>query len=224
MPNDLNELKKSADLAQKNKLDIPKAIDIIIPQAMKALDQIETIEEANEVRSRLQTIHTYIKRKLPGDRVHKLKKNNEWAKAYLTASRIAGAMWKDAEKFDGRPPEKREINHALKFTAQELGFADRFDARKCEKISLVNDQDFELYIKECNENGRQATLSGLVGIYDLINPKEDNEPATVSLYKRLSGTIKNLIKWKEEAEGDTKELIGTAIEVLSDAAEIEKDN
>ena len=227
MPPNIEKLKQDVRLATRNEIPILEVIDLLIPRALNALDECKTMDEVNEIRAQIDSVQTYIKRRLPGevkDRKKRLINSNRASTAYLKASRIAGAMWRTTDHLQGRPPKKGDLSHAL--SAEESGFLDRFDARKCVKASLVEDQDFEIYIKECNENLRQVTLSGLAGIYDLLNPKEDevkDPPNTKSLFIRLSETCEKIIEWREETEGDVYDLMTTAWECLSDAAEILKD-
>jgi len=56
--------------------------------------------------------------------------------------------------------------------------------------------------------------------------KEDRggkAPPTAPLYKRLSDTASKVYEWMDETEGDARELLVTAWEALSDAAEMLKD-
>jgi len=54
--------------------------------------------------------------------------------------------------------------------------------------------------------------------------RDGKDPPKSALYKRLETEANRLVEWMDEAEGDVKELMTTAIESLQDAAEIEKDN
>ena len=229
MTNELAKLKLDVVAISRGMVPIEEIIGIVVPSVMRALDSCGSVEEANEIRAQAEAVIGYISRRLPqemDDRKKRLATANKMNAAFLECCRKAGALWNASERFDGRPPEKRELNTAL-MTAEKAGFRDRHDARDCEKASQIHDEDFRIYLDECKRNLKQATLGGLVKIHDLLNPKEKGETDSIEtrpLHKRLSDIVEKLFEWREEAGGDIYDLMTTAWEALSDAAEIAKEN
>lgn len=221
----IDKLKLDVTAISRGMVPIGEIIDIVVPSVMRALDSCESVDEANEIRAQAEAVTGYISRRLPqemDDRKKRLASANKMNTVFLECCRKAGALWNASERLDGRPTEKREKNTAFICTAEQAGFRDRHDARDCEKSAMIHDEDFRMYLEECKKNFRQATLGGLVKIYDLLNPKEGEEGETKPLYKRLSDTAEKILKWREEAGGDIYDLMTTAWEALCNAAEIAK--
>jgi hypothetical protein len=226
----IDKLKLDVTAISRGMVPIREIIDLIVPRIEAALDKCTTVDEANEVRAQAEAVTGYLSRRLPqeiDDRKKRLTSANKMNTAYLECCRKAGALWNASERLDGRPTEKREKSTAFISTAEQAGFRDRHDARDCEKASLIHDEDFRMYLEECKKNLKQATLGGLVKVYDLLNPVVDDDGNPVSfntrpLHKRLSDTAEKILEWREEVGGDIYELMTTAWEALCDAAEIAK--
>jgi hypothetical protein len=222
----IDKLKLDVTAISRGMVPIGEIIDLIVPRIESTLDKCTTVDEANEVRAQAEAVTGYLSRRLPqeiDDRKKRLASANKMNTVFLECCRKAGALWSVSERLDGRPTEKREKSTAFISTAEQAGFRDRHDARDCEKSAMIHDEDFRLYLEECKKNFRQATLGGLVKIYDLLNPKEGEEGETKPLHKRLSDTAEKILEWRDdEAEGDIYNLMTTAWEALCDAAEIAK--
>ena len=173
-------LRQDTDKAITAKLSAQEIIETIYPRVLTALDKAETVEQANEIRHQVETVVLYVNKKIPAetdDRKKKLKRANKGNELFLLACRKAGLIWDMMEKHMGRPPEPDgESGQKLPlFTAQQAGFADRHDASRCAKVSRIHEEDFRTYKGECDINGRQYTLGGLVNVYDMMQSKDDGE-------------------------------------------------
>ena len=205
MDKSIVKLRQDTDKAITAKLTAQEIIETIYPRVLTALDQAETVEQANEIRNQVETVVLYVNNKIPaetGERKKKLKRANKGNELFLLACRKAGTIWDLMEKYKGRPVDsdgKSGQKLPLLFTAQQAGFADRHDASRCAKVSRIHDEDFRTYKIECDANGRQYTLGGLVYVYDAMQPKEEeeNEGDEVSFRKgspidRLHGIQKKI--------------------------------
>jgi hypothetical protein len=171
-------------------MPLNQVINSIYPLAQEALEQATTAKETNEVRRKIEAIVGYVNRRLPAEfkgRKKVLKRANKGNDLYLYACREAGAMWDVIEHHKGRPPAEEESVKELSLslptlTAQQAGFVDRFDARRCQKASKVDEEDYRTYKTECDSNGRQYTLTGLVNVYDAFNQESSEEGGEVSFY------------------------------------------
>jgi len=94
------------------------------------------------------------------------------------------------------------------------------DPEQFEDPARTNAQDLQdYYLKIALEN-----KFGIRQLREKIKKDKGDRLPKQSLQKLLSGIIDKLVEWQDEAEGDVKELMTTAIHSLQDAAEIEKDN
>lgn len=222
--------------AQEDELDkIPadELADVIIPNMVDAIEQAESIEEVNEIRVQIETVSTYVNRRLQievNDKKAATKKANKFNKAYLEACRKAGGFWLAAEKYEGRPPEDRQkASSFVRFlTAEEAGFPSRQDAHRCAKIAQLDEEDWRTYFQEKDNDGGQYTLGGLVHAYDLLNPKVDEEEGEIvkfttrSIRKRFRSYAKGILEALPVLEGDIADLAQTALDSLMDIEEIYK--
>lgn len=203
MDKSIVKLRQDTDKAISAKLTAQEIIETIYPRVLTALDEAETAEQANEIRHQVETVVLYVNKKIPletGDRKKKLKRANKGNELFLLACRKAGIIWDMMEKHKGRPEESGQ-KLPLLFTAQQAGFADRHDAHRCAKVSRVHEEDFRTYKGECDANGRQYTLGGLVYVYDEMQPpkeEEESEGDEVSFKKgspidRMHGIHKKIL-------------------------------
>lgn len=209
--------------------------DELVPKMESALEKATAIDEVNDVRARIASVVTYLQRRLPRDmkdRARVFKACNKSNRVYLESCMLAGRMWATTEKYNGRPPKDdqeslpgidKSVTAETLMTAVEAGFVDRMDARRCEKASLLNSQDVELYFSECDTNGRQYTLTGLASAFDLLNPKgggEDVQFTTRSIRARLKGLADKCDALLPHLEGDAIALVEDAADKLRDAWEL----
>jgi len=175
------KLRKDTDNAISANMPTEEIMATVYPRALSALDEADSVEQANEIRHQIETVVLYVNKRIPsetGERWKQLKKANKGNELFLLACRKAGLIWDMMEKYAGRPtnPDERSGQKLPLFTAQQAGFADRHDASRCAKISRIHEEDFRTYKTECDANGRQYTLGGLVNVYDMLqpNPKESD--------------------------------------------------
>lgn len=172
-------LRQDTDKAISANMPAEEIMATIYPRALSALDEADGAEQVNEIRHQIETVVLYVNKKIPaetGDRWKQLKKANKGNDLFLLACRKAGTIWDMMEKYKGRPPETDDGKSGQKlplFTAQQAGFSGRHDASRCAKVSRIHDEDFRTYKDECDVNGRQYTLGGLVNVYDMMQPKEE---------------------------------------------------
>ena len=232
-----------------SKFDVSIALNQLYPRALEVLDAANNVEEANEIRHLLEALVTYTNRHIPTlmkDRKKQLKSANKGNDAFIQACRKAGRVWLVTGKHRGRPPKpdnedqmKMEISEETKESVQtgtllapitviEAGFTGNRDAQRCVKAAHIGDEDYRTYKKECDQNGRQYTLTGVEAVYNLLNPKiVDGE--VVSFKKRpldkfLEQEANKIGNRKDEAEGKVLQLMQTAVDSLMDAFEIVRDD
>ena len=181
MDKSIIKLRQDTDKAISANMPADEIMATIYPRALAALDEVKTVEQANEVRHQIETVVLYMNKKIPaetGERKKKLKRANKGNELFLLACRKAGIIWDLMEKYKGRPTDPGDEESGQKlplFTARQAGFADRHDASRCAKVSRVHKEDFRTYKGECDANGRQYTLGGLVNVYDMMQPPEEGE-------------------------------------------------
>ena len=173
-------LRQDTDKAISANMPAEEIMATIYPKAFAALDTAEDMEQVNEIRHQIETIVLYVNKKIPaetGERKKKLKRANKGNELFLLACRKAGVIWDLMEKYKGRPadPGEESGQKLPLLTAQQAGFSDRHDASRCAKVSRVHDEDFRTYKGECDVNGRQYTLGGLVYVYDSMQPLKEGE-------------------------------------------------
>lgn len=213
------------ELAEVKEMPLAQVIDQVYPAALAALAEADTAPDTNEVRARIEAVVTYVNRQLPAQvngRKRQLKKANKGNRLYLEACRQAGVLWGAAMKHAGRPP-KKSVPGMTVLTAEEAGFVSRQEANRCVKAAKVDPEDVRVYFEECDVNGRQYTLTGLVHVYDLLHPPEGGEDVDFStrpLARFLADTATKIEKRMDDAEGDVRDLMKTAVESLRDAEEI----
>ncbi|MGH9158172.1 MAG: hypothetical protein ACRD1K_20580 [Acidimicrobiales bacterium] len=209
-------------LAAVEKMPLEQVLSQVYPAALAALDGAIDAPKANEVRSRIEAVVGYVNRALPRevhDRQKRLSTANRGNRVYLEASRRAGQLWALLGRSPGRP---RNVAGFTVLSPEEAGFADRWDARRCVKAGQVDLEDVRTYLEECDRAGRQYTLTGLVGVYDLLNPsgEADVEFSTRPLAKFLSDEAVKVERRMSEAQGEVKEFMKTAVESLRDAGRL----
>ena len=208
------KLRQDTDKAISANMSAEEITTTIYPMALTALDEADSVEQANEIRHQIDTIVRYVNKKIPaetGVRWKQLKKANRGNELFLLACRKAGIIWDMMEKHMGRPPDPDgESGQKLPlFTAQQAGFADRHDASRCAKVSRIHDEDFRTYKGECDSNGRQYTLGGLVNVYDMMQPKEGGEDGDEVQFRKGSPI--------DQMHGIHKKILGLLTDLYDDA-------
>jgi len=209
------KLRQDTDKAITAKLTAQEIIETIYPRVLTALDEAETVEQANEIRHQVETVVLYVNKKIPietGERKKTLKRANKGNELFLLACRKAGIIWDMMEKHMGRPPgPDGESGQKLPlYTAQQAGFADRHDASRCAKVSRIHDEDFRTYKSECDANGRQYTLGGLVNVYDMMQSKTGEEDDGDDVQFRKGSPI-------DRMHGIHKKILGLLTDLYDDA-------
>ena len=220
--NAITQLQKDVEHFTQGNTPVAIIADQLYPRAMQALETAETNEEINKVRHQIETIGRWISRMIPTeitDRALQLKTANKWNDLFLGSCIKAGEAWDVAEKFNGRPPEKALQNGHL-LTAERIGFSSNRDARNCVKASKVHTEDYRTYKEECDKNGRQYTIGGLVKVYDLLNPPPSS--TSVPPLKRLQKIENDLWELINDVEGDVQNNVKEAHVLIADAVEIQK--
>ena len=220
----ITTLQKDIETATSaQQIDVSHVLNSLYPRALEALNSVDTVEDVNIIRHGLEAIVTATNRHIPKyvkDRAIRLRKANKGNDIYLQACRRTGEFWNIADKYQGRPPTK-SLKDVRLLTALEVGFTSSHDAMRCVKASKVNEQDYHIYKDECSLNGRQYTLSGLVNVYDLLNPKDRPTP---SLFKRSKIVQADLVGLVDDSNGDLQKLFQKALDEIEDAIEILKDD
>jgi hypothetical protein len=217
--NPLTQLQKDVEHFTQGNTPVAIIADQLYPRAMEALELAETTDDVNKVRHQIETVGKWIARRIPTeitDRARQLKKANKWNDLFISACVKAGEAWDVAEKFSGRPPEDSDL-----LTAQQSGFSSNRDARNCVKASKIHEEDYRTYKEECDKNGRQYTIGGLVKVYDLLNPKDTstNVPPLKRLQK-IEELSRGLI---DDVEGDVNILVRQIHRFSMDAIEIQRE-
>ena len=223
--NAIAQLEKDVQHFTQGNTPVAVIADQLYPRAMEALELAKTTDDVNEVRHQIETVGRWITRRIPTEitvRALQLKTANKWNDLFLGACIKAGEAWDVAEKFGGRPPEKAlQDGHLL--TAQQSGFSSNRDARNCVKASKIHDEDYRTYKEECDKNGRQYTIGGLVNVYDLLNPK-GADSTSVLVMKRLEKIEELLLGLIDDVSGDVQKNVRMMHRLCMDAIEIEREN
>lgn len=221
--NAIAQLEKDVQHFTQGNTPVAVIADQLYPRAMEALELAKTTDDVNEVRHQIETVGRWIARRIPTEitvRALQLKTANKWNNLFLGACIKAGETWDVAEKFSGRPSNKvSKKSHLL--TSQEAGFSSNRDARNCVKASKIHDEDYRTYKEECDKNGRQYTIGGLVKVYDLLNPKTIS--TTVLPLKRLQKIENDLWELIDAVEGDVQKNVKEAHGLIADAIEVQMD-
>jgi hypothetical protein len=202
------------------RMPLEQVLSEVYPAALLALDKADGAAEANEVRARIEAVVTYVNRMIPmqvRSRAKQLKVANRGNRTYLEACRIVGHYWELIARPPGRP---KTVHEFTVLSPEEAGFADRWDARRCVKASLLHEEDLRTYFLECDKGGRQYTLSGLVSVFDLLNPGEGGEGVEFStrpLAKFLSDTAVKIEKRAGDVAPEVQELMLAAASSLREA-------
>lgn len=188
----------------------------IIPRISQAIELARSPEEANELRAKLDTVNTYIKRALPKfiqDRLGQFLVAFKGNKAYLEASAKSGALWHSAEnKNPAHRPKSGAATPLL--SAIDAGFSDRWDAQKCVKASQVDRQDRELYYDLCLQDSRMPTLAGLVNLWK-VDHGGDPDGFQEAL-KRAIATVKYLLNTANDEQVQIVDNVVCALEDLKE--------
>lgn len=186
---------------------------LLLDAITEHIELSKTTEEANDLRTQLEVVNAFLKRKIPGagmKRSDKYKIGYDMNKAYLRASVKAGELWDIVEnkRSPGRP-SKTVRNTTINIL--EAGFRDHHDVANCVKASRLHKEDQRTYFEECLNETKMPTLSGMVNTWNLLNP-EDPEPLTFQDYLRTAiGAVNALYDY---CDLDQTELIEKALDNL----------
>jgi hypothetical protein len=157
-------------------LDPMEVATVYLPRMEYALEMAQTPEQANEVRSQIETVTTYLRRELPKinrNRGEQFKYTHEADMLYLKASAKAGKLWKKCDekvKHGGnrRSGEFQGKNFCLEISWYDAGFKSRQDVTDCERLGALDEEDWRTYEEETLTNMRQPTIHGGVNVWRMV--------------------------------------------------------
>lgn len=170
---------KTVAAAIQKKVSPVEIATVFYPRIEAALELAQTSEEANEIRTQIETVNTYLKRELPKyikDRRKEFENTHKGDMLYLQASAKAGQLW---EKCEDKMPSHRPSNNCknLYTSATDAGFKGRADSMTCQRIGEILDtEDWRVYSEETFENMRQPTLYGAECVWKMLFKAEPPEP------------------------------------------------
>ena len=138
----------------------------ILGRELAALDEVQrmlaaskSVNEVKDLRDKAEALRKYAKDARLG-----LELQNRAAEAKLRAERKAGEMLSTMEKARGGRPTNR-LQPATGFVAEpslrELGI-EKTQSHRWQRLAAVPDRDFEAYLREAREAGREISASGLL--------------------------------------------------------------
>jgi ParB family chromosome partitioning protein len=131
-----------------------------ISEAMKALTAAKSLDDVLQIRDQAEALRVYVRAALGS-----LEAANAAAEIKLRAERKAGEMLASMEKNEGgRPPETG--NGVLPVSAPSLDDIgiDKMQSSRWQREAKVPEEQFQAYVKSCNESCQELTQAGLLKI------------------------------------------------------------
>lgn len=125
-----------------------------ISEAMKALASAKTLDDVLQIRDQAEALRVYVKAASDS-----LEAANAAAEIKLRAERKAGEML--AATTGGRGGDRKSTDAMSVDSLASLGVTEQQSSR-WQRASRVGAEDFEAYLRDCQEQGREVTQGGLL--------------------------------------------------------------
>jgi len=128
-----------------------------ISEATKALASAKTLDDVLQIRDQAEALRVYVKAASEG-----FEAANAAAEIKLRAERKAGEML-DCMELKKNQHDVGAGNTVLPATLSDLGI-DKIQSSRWQREASVAADDFEAYLRDCQEQHREVTQAGLLNI------------------------------------------------------------
>jgi hypothetical protein len=189
----------------------------LLPQLFAQIQQVDTTEEANEIRNKIIAVTTYLERQMRGakrDRQQHFQKAHTGATVFCEASAHAGKLWDMLE--DKSPIGRPKNNSNGRSNFEDAGFMSSTDVTRCVRSAKLDEQDRRTYYEECRLNGSLPSLNGLNTIWKFLNDTGDVEDNFQDALQRAVRAVNNLWNYADDEHAQFIERAMDNLEAMID--------